>query len=75
MDLIVEAVGNFLLVQNPGLAVIFSIFGTLTVVASAIDALIPKEKDGDIVQEAFEKPIIRNIVKFLSGFSVLRNKK
>ncbi len=75
MDLIVDAIGNFLLMQYPGLGIVFAILGTLLAVASAIDLIIPKNIDNDFITEIFSKPGIKNVVKFLARFSVLRNKK
>lgn len=75
MDLIVDAIGNFLLMQYPGLGIIFAVLGSLLALASAIDLIIPKEIDNDLITDFFSKPGIKNLVKFLARFSVLRNRK
>lgn len=75
MDLIVSSIGNFMLGQYPGLNLVFSILGTLVILASAIDALLPSSIDGDFFQKLSSKPVISNIINFLSRFSVLRNKQ
>lgn len=75
MDLIVDAVGSFLLQQNPNLALIFAVLGSLVTVASAIDAVIPSHFDNDLVLKFLDQPVIKNVAKFLKRFSLLRYKK
>lgn len=75
MDLIVDAIGSFLLQQNPNLALIFAVLGSLVTVASAIDAIIPSHFDNDLVLKFLDQPVIKNVAKFLKRFSLLRYKK
>lgn len=75
MDIIVQALGNYMLANFPIAATLFGILGTLLVIISAIDFMIPDEIDGGFSEKLFNLPVISNIVNFLLRFSLLRNKK
>lgn len=74
IDLIIEGLISAL-ANHPMVLLLFTILGTLLVLASAIDALLPDETDKGFSKKLFELPIVGSVFKALIRFSVLRNKK
>lgn len=71
MDILIDA----LLVQFPQISLILSIVGSLVVVASLVDSLIPDEKDGGFSKKLFAIPVVGQILESIKRFSLLRSEK
>jgi hypothetical protein len=75
MDTVINTVGGYLVNSNPILETVFAVLGSLIVIMSVLDAIIPDEIDHGFFKKLQEIAVISSIMNFLMRFSLLRNKK
>jgi len=54
---------DFLVVQFPIAGSILAILGSLVVILSGIDAILPEEKDGNFMEKVLNIPILGELLK------------
>ena len=64
-----QAIVDFLVPLSPWVTYILVGLGTLTVIGTGVDKLIPDEKDGGFMKKVLAFPIVGGFLTFITKFS------